>query len=184
MAKCSCCIWNYFYTMKNQFGTVNSPHFSFVKPNTHPFYLNSDRNSLIQPPAYNDYKGTHLIFPLSLWLAAVNEQPVPSYTTSLEKPLAPGHHMLHKKNDCSFRGKKKLRTFSALLLLYGTRPGNSSAGQFAGLQSNWWNSSFPSFLEAPCKWRGKKHHKVWWEKKIGNVLIHSFITWWLLLQVS
>lgn len=112
-----------------------------------------------------------------LWLAAVNEQHIPSYTTSVEKPLAPGYHMLHKKDDCSFRGKQKLHTFSALLLLYGTRPGNSSEGQFAGLQSSWWNSSFPSFLEAHCKGRRKSNTRCEKTKQKKNLvvlwLIHS-----------
>lgn len=53
--------------------TVKSPHLSFVKPNTHPFYLNSDRNSLIQQPAYNDYKGTHLVLPLLLSVACSSQ---------------------------------------------------------------------------------------------------------------
>lgn len=83
--------------------------------------------------------------------------------------------MLHKKDDCSFRGKQKLHTFSALLLLYGTRPGNSSEGQFAGLQSKWWNCSFPSFLEAHCKERRKSTTRCDETKKHIYLVVFWFI---------
>lgn len=74
-----------------------------------------------------------------------------------EKPLAPGHPMLHKKDYCSSGGTLKLPTYFALLLFYSTSLGNSSAGQSAGLQSNWGNFSLPIYLSIPtfCEWRRK-----------------------------
>lgn len=59
------------------------------------------------------------------------------YHIARRKPLALGHHMLHKKDYCSSRGKLKLHSHFALLLFYGASLGNSSAGQSAGLQSKW-----------------------------------------------
>lgn len=68
--------------------------------------------------------------------ATDKERAVPSYTHHLEKPLAPGHHVLHKKAFCSSRGELQLHTDFAIVLW-------SQPREYLCRFANWWNFSLP-----------------------------------------